>query len=170
MKRSAIFFLAALILVVPVAGVARLFLAGGEDDRAGVSLARVRSEGVVYVESEGVFVVWTGDEPLALAAASPHLSHRLLFCRSSGLFEGEHGEKFDRRGIYFGGPAPRGMDRVGIEVLGDRVLIDPDALGRGPGRGALAAEEPEGRFCLFGSESAEIVESPPGFAPDPGDG
>jgi hypothetical protein len=43
-----------------------------------------------------------------------------------------HGEKFDRRGNYYGGPAQKGLDRYPVTVKGSSVFVDFDRLIGGP--------------------------------------
>jgi hypothetical protein len=102
---------------------------------------------VVYVAELQVFVVAGGDHPVALSAASPHLGERLMFCRTAGLFEDGHGDLFDRFGLYVAGPAPRGMDRVGVRIKGDDVDVKPGSVTPGPPRGSGDPLDPIGPIC-----------------------
>jgi hypothetical protein len=69
-------------------------------DTAGLA-GRTTGSGVRYLVDEQIFVVADGDSVIALLAAAPHIEGvRVLFSRSSGWFQGQHGEKFDRRGHY----------------------------------------------------------------------
>lgn len=79
------------------------------------SLSDLQAAGVWYLEDEQIFVVADGESAIALSAAAPHIEgERVLFCRSSGWFEGQHGEKFDRRGYYMLGPAASGLTRIAL--------------------------------------------------------
>ncbi len=123
------------------------------------TLDQVRSAGVVYVPAARGFVVSGPNGPIALSAISPHLGERTLFCSSSGLFEEpQHGEKFDRLGDYPVGPAPRGMDHIGIQVRDGDVWVDPAMVSDGPPRGEPKAQPPTGPFCQ------NCERSRPGFA------
>lgn len=148
--------LAVLLLALPAAFLLRMFLGGWQTVLTVDALERA---GVAYIQNAGVFVVDTDGGPLALSAASPHPDHRLLFCRSSEIFQGIHGEVFDRRGFYVGGPSPRGMDRVAVRIQEGVVQIDADDVSPGAPRGAGPPEEPSGPLCQVpGSETR------PGFA------
>lgn len=105
---------------------------------------------VLHSEEAGAFVVAMGEGPIALSQRSPHLGEALIYCRSSGLFESPaHGEKFDRYGNYFGGPAPRNMDRVALRIDDNGfIYVDPDQVTRGAPRGSAEAGEPAGPFCI----------------------
>lgn len=127
-----------------------------------MSVRALAERDVAYLRDAGVFLVRTESVPLALSEVSPHLDHPLLFCRSAGVFQGEHGEVFDRRGFYVAGPSVRGMDRVLVRVNDDLIEIDADAVRPGPRRGAGPPEEPTGQLCAVPGPVAE-----PGFAADP---
>jgi hypothetical protein len=148
--------LAVLLLALPAAFVVRMFLGGWQ---AVMSVNTLEEADVAYIRNAGVFLVRTDGGPLALSAASPHPDHRLLFCRSSYTFQGIHGEVFDRRGFYVGGPSPRGMDRVAIRIQEGVVQIDADDVRPGPPRGAGPPEEPSGPLCQVPGSEAR-----PGFA------
>jgi hypothetical protein len=59
-----------------------------------------------------------------------------------------HGEKFDRRGTYYGGPAQKGLDRFLVTVEGSSIFVDFDHLIEGPERGEEDPLDPEGPFCV----------------------
>jgi nitrite reductase/ring-hydroxylating ferredoxin subunit len=127
------------------------------------SVAEVQNAGVVYDSDDRVFLVEDSGEILALSALSPHRvtpDERVLYCERSGLFEGFHGEKFDRLGSYFGGPAPNGLDTVAIKIENGSVFVDPKRVTRGSARGEPPSEEPTGPFCA----PNELHEAEPGFA------
>jgi nitrite reductase/ring-hydroxylating ferredoxin subunit len=151
--------LAVLLLALPAAFLVRMFLGGWQ---AVMSVDALEAADVAYIRNAGVFLVRTDGGPVALSAASPHPDHRLLFCRSSGTFQGEHGEVFDRAGFYLAGPAPRGMDRVAVRVQGGVIQIDADDVRRGPPPGAGSPADPVGRLC-----EVPGPEPRPGFAADP---
>ncbi|MGH2746814.1 MAG: Rieske (2Fe-2S) protein [Actinomycetota bacterium] len=128
-------------------------------------LTTLQNEEVVYSPEHEIFLVSNGDRALALSAVSPHrpdLGELVLFCPSSGMFEAAHGEKFDRFGSYYGGPAPGGLDRFAVKVEGGEVYVDLDRRMTGPGRGASEALEAKGDFC-----GEKPIEKSPGFASVP---
>ena len=118
----------------------------------------LRERQVVYRPELEAFIVWTGEEVLALSSDASHLpGDRVLYCESSGMFLGPHGESFDRLGRYFGGPARRGIDRMEVHLSGGFVFVDPTRLTEGPSR-AVSASVPEGEIC-----PEPRREGPPGF-------
>jgi Rieske Fe-S protein len=58
-----------------------------------------------------------------------------------------HGEKFDRRGYYYGGPAARGLDRFPVRLQGDAVYVDLDRIIQGPARKTHPTIGPTGPLC-----------------------
>jgi hypothetical protein len=119
----------------------------GHDDPQ-LELEVVREREVVFLEEHDLYVVWNGGEPLALGNDAVHLGDVVYFCRSSELFESPaHGEKFDSRGFYYGGPAARGLTRYPVFVNGGIATIDVDHPEPGPERGEGPAHEPRGRLC-----------------------
>jgi hypothetical protein len=145
-RRALVFIVAALAVSALVAWVA----AGVVREMRWVyvtDMDGLRAEGVVYAEDLQVFLVATGDPPTALSALSPHrsdLGERVLYCRSNSLFQGDHGERFDRRGILYGGPSSRGLDRVTVRVVGGEIYVDPDDVSPGQPGGQLLARPPTG--------------------------
>jgi hypothetical protein len=149
-----------LLLALPVAFLLRTLFGGWQTVMTVEGLRRAQ---VAYVRNADVFLVSTESGPLALSARSPHLGHGLQYCRSSERFLGAHGEVFDRRGFYLGGPAPRGMTRVAVREENGVVQIDGDDVTEGPPRGAGPQVEPSGRLlCDFPDAGA-----PAGFAAEP---
>lgn len=120
------------------------------------------SRRVVYVEDAKIFVVANGDDVVALRSQAPHVPEdHVLFCPTSGWFEGHHGERFDALGRYALGPASEGLTRVAVRVDDAAVQIDPSANLGAPPRGA-DTDPPEGPFC---SGDGELVPgSTPGYA------
>ena len=149
----------ALVLALPAAFILRNVLGGWQTV---MSAEALEEADVAYVRNAGVFVVDTDAGPVALAEASPHLGHPLLFCASADAFQGEHGEVFDRRGFYVAGPASRGMDRVAVRVEDALVQVDLDEVRAGPPRGAGPPAELAGPPCEV--PGAEVR---PGFAAEP---
>jgi nitrite reductase/ring-hydroxylating ferredoxin subunit len=129
----------------------RLVGAGTIDD--------LRAQRIVYLPAERIFVVATDSGFLALADDSRHVGDRVLYCQADGMFSSpDHGEKFDRLGRYFGGPAVGDLGRYEVSLDGSQVMVDV-------GRGALltdrspVADQPTGPVCGG-------VEDPPGFYSD----
>jgi nitrite reductase/ring-hydroxylating ferredoxin subunit len=154
---------AIVVVAVIAAGVYRAWIWEGPW-RFVATLDSLQPASVTYMEDESTFVVVEGDRVVALSAVDPHLEHKDLFCEQAQLFEGAHGEKFDKWGTYFAGPAPRGLDRVAHRVEGGNVEIDPTAVTEGPGRRDVRALEPEGPFCGDGTLGGR-----PGFFQEPSD-
>jgi nitrite reductase/ring-hydroxylating ferredoxin subunit len=100
---------------------------------------------VMYSERSQIFIVH-GDEPLALSAISPHGEHTLGWCKEAEVFQGEHGELFDRNGVYLGGPSPRSMDRLAVRVLDGTVEVAPDRVTE-VGRDEYEPIELSGQLC-----------------------
>ena len=100
---------------------------------------------VMYSSRSEIFIVH-GDEPLALSAISPHLDHTLGWCKEAEVFQGEHGELFDRNGVYLGGPSERSMDRLAVRVVGGIVEVAPDRVTQ-VGRHEYEPIELSGRLC-----------------------
>ncbi len=88
----------------------------------------VNSEhGVLYDSDRGVFVVLIDDGIVVLTENAKHVADDVVrYCPSSGMFEGPyHGERFDRHGRYFAGPASSDMDSISsLSVEGDRITVD----------------------------------------------
>jgi hypothetical protein len=112
------------------------------------SVRDVRAQGVVFLpELRGYVLAEPPRTPITLLARSPHLSERIVYCRSSGWFEDPaHGAKFDRLGNYVLGPAPRGLDRLATVVRDGVVWVNPNEITLGPPRGRHDMK-PAGPFC-----------------------
>ena len=89
---------------------------------------------------------------LALYRKCVHLGCSVPHCSKSMLFECPcHGSKYRLNGEFYGGPAPRGLDRFPVAVEGGAVVVDTGALQVGPARGVNTWEkfaEPVGPFCV----------------------
>jgi len=110
-------------------------------------------EGTVRFFQDGRFyVASTGGALVALYQKYPHLGCRVPFCDSSGRFECPcHGSVYNLRGEYIQGPAPRGMDRFGMKLQGDRVLVDTSSVVEGPPRGVSSVpSDAKGPSCVAG--------------------
>lgn len=137
-------FLAVLIVGAAMAALIR----SGAPVTPLVTVDEVRDEGVVFIEKHDLFVVWNDGDPLALSSDAQHIGDQVLFCPSSGLFESpSHGEKFDKRGYYIGGPAQRGLGGFPVRSEGVGLYVSLAQPIEGAPRGAGPPLEPEGRFC-----------------------
>jgi len=109
-------------------------------------LAKARA---VYGDAPSVL---TGMEDgfVALYQKCPHLGCRVPWCQTSQWFECPcHGSKYNRVGEKRGGPAPRGMDRFGMEVAGNAVLVDTAVVVPGPPIGTdTTGQGQEGAACV----------------------
>jgi cytochrome b6-f complex iron-sulfur subunit len=89
---------------------------------------------------------------LALYRKCVHLGCSVPHCEKSMLFECPcHGSKYRLTGEYYGGPAPRGLDRFPVSVKGGKVVVDTGTTETGPPRGTSTWErfaEPVGPFCV----------------------
>ena len=106
----------------------------------------------------------TGDAPVYLATGATDLKMQALYrkcvhlgcsvphCSTSMLFECPcHGSKYRLNGEYYGGPAPRGLDRFPIAIEGDTVVVDTGSVQEGPPRGTSTWDKfsgPVGPFCV----------------------
>ena len=79
-----------------------------------------------------------------------HLGCRVPFCGDSKWFECPcHGSKYNQAGEYKLGPAPRGMDRFHMEIVGGRLMVDTSEVVLGPARGTDTIGQPaQGPFCV----------------------
>jgi len=114
------------------------------------SPSQYRPDSATYVPQGRLFVAHTGSEIYALSQKCPHLGCRVPFCDSSGRFECPcHGSKYDLGGEWIEGPAPRGMDRFELKVVGGNLLADTSKLITGPTRGAKRYLTPaKGPSCV----------------------
>lgn len=158
----------AIVLVLTGVGFAASWIANERDpippaNNGWVAIADVEQlqlETVIYDPSHRAFAVWNEGDPLVLSALVPHMEgERALFCTTSQQFGGPHGEKFDARGYYYGGPAQRSLDRYESRVEDGVVQFDPQERIQGPARGEGPALEPAGSFC-----TEDHTEREPGFA------
>ncbi len=106
----------------------------------------------------------TADSPVYLAINAKELKMQALYrkcvhlgcsvphCDTSMLFECPcQGSKYRLNGEYYGGPAPRGLDRFPIAIEGGNVVVDTGDLQSGPPRGTNTWDkfgEPTGPFCV----------------------
>ena len=89
---------------------------------------------------------------VALYQKCPHLGCRVPDCLTSQWFECPcHGSQYNRVGEKKGGPAPRGMDRFGVEITNGNVIINTGAVFNGPPIGTnTTGQEAEGPHCITG--------------------
>jgi len=87
---------------------------------------------------------------VALYQRCVHLGCRVPWCESSQWFECPcHGSKYNRVGEKRGGPAPRGLDRYPLEVVGGNITVDLANLQIGPPIGTdTTGQSPEGAPCV----------------------
>jgi hypothetical protein len=113
---------------------------------AAMSVVRGRP---VYVRGADAYLVAVGpSRAIALLARSPQMGEPVRYCPTSGWFEDPaHGSKFDGLGRYVLGPAPHGLDRLALRLIGGVAWVDPAAVTTGPPRGTPHTR-PAGPFCV----------------------
>jgi cytochrome b6-f complex iron-sulfur subunit len=88
----------------------------------------------------------------ALYRKCVHLGCSVPHCSTSMLFECPcHGSKYRLNGEFYGGPAPRGLDRFPISIEGGKVVVDTGDVQEGPPRGINTWDqfaEPQGPLCV----------------------
>lgn len=109
----------------------------------------------LYLESEGVYFVRRGARVAAVdqlvvikheAMGVDVRKEEAIYCHTSGLFESPWGGKFDWRGRYYGGPAPRGLTTYPVTIEDGSVYVDFANPREGLPRSSPATE-PVGPFC-----------------------
>jgi cytochrome b6-f complex iron-sulfur subunit len=88
---------------------------------------------------------------VALWQKCPHLGCRVPECRTSQWFECPcHGSQFNQAGEKKAGPAPRGMDRFGVEIGADgSVTVNTGDINQGPPIGTnTTGQEAQGPHCV----------------------
>ena len=87
---------------------------------------------------------------VALYQKCPHLGCRVPWCKTSQWFECPcHGSQYNRVGEKKGGPAPRGMDRFGVDTAGAVLTVDTANIVVGPPIGTnTTGQESEGPHCI----------------------
>jgi cytochrome b6-f complex iron-sulfur subunit len=92
------------------------------------------------VEAEGL---------TALYMRCVHLGCRVPWCAPSQGFECPcHGSKYNAVGEYFGGPAPRNLDRFVVEVRGANLWIRTGSIIQTPRAPERSVEYPQGPSCI----------------------
>ena len=104
---------------------------------------KVYAQPVLNGMEAGIAVLWQ---------KCPHLGCRVPSCPSSQWFECPcHGSQYNRVGEKKGGPAPRGMDRFGVEVSNGTVVVNTGLQLNGPSIGTnTTGQEAEGPHCISG--------------------
>ena len=86
---------------------------------------------------------------MALFQRCVHLGCRVPWCGPSQGFECPcHGSRYNAIGEYFGGPAPRNLDRFVVEVVGDRFIIKTGLPIETPRAPSPSVEYPQGPTCI----------------------
>lgn len=141
--------LATALLVTMIVVFGAVGLATTTDPRPLTSLAELQDRGVMFFDDQDLFLVHFDDQILALDADAQHLGDDVVYCETSELFESPaHGEKFDIRGYYFGGPGARGLDRYLVEVRDGDVYLDLEYRTAGPERDEHPPRPPRGPLCV----------------------
>jgi cytochrome b6-f complex iron-sulfur subunit len=86
----------------------------------------------------------------ALYRKCVHLGCSVPWCSTSKWFECPcHGSKYSYNGEYRDGPAPRGLDRFRVDIVGGKVVVDTSNVLQGPPRGTRTSQPaPEGQHCV----------------------
>ncbi len=93
---------------------------------------------------------------MALYMRCVHLGCRVPWCAPSQGFECPcHGSKYNAIGEYFGGPAPRNLDRFVIEVRGNNLWIRTGSPIETPRAPEQTVEYPQGPSCIGAVAAAE---------------
>ncbi|HET9203118.1 MAG TPA: ubiquinol-cytochrome c reductase iron-sulfur subunit [Acidimicrobiia bacterium] len=89
------------------------------------------------------------DGLMALYMRCVHLGCRVPWCAPSQGFECPcHGSRYNAVGEYFGGPAPRNLDRFVIENQGGRLIIRTGSIIETPRAPELSVQYPQGPSCI----------------------
>ena len=86
---------------------------------------------------------------MALFQRCVHLGCRVPWCSPSQGFECPcHGSKYNAVGEYFGGPAPRNLDRFVVELVGNNFIIKTGSIIQTPRAPTLSSKYPQGPSCI----------------------
>ncbi|MCI0679646.1 MAG: ubiquinol-cytochrome c reductase iron-sulfur subunit [Actinobacteria bacterium] len=86
---------------------------------------------------------------MALFQRCVHLGCRVPWCATAVGFECPcHGSKYNSIGEYFGGPAPRNLDRFVVEVVDSRFIIKTGSIIETSRATALSVPYPQGPSCI----------------------
>ncbi len=89
------------------------------------------------------------DGLMALYMRCVHLGCRVPWCAPSQGFECPcHGSRYNAIGEYFGGPAPRNLDRFVVENQGGRLIIRTGSIIETPRAPGLSVQYPQGPSCI----------------------
>jgi cytochrome b6-f complex iron-sulfur subunit len=89
------------------------------------------------------------DGLMALYMRCVHLGCRVPWCAPSQGFECPcHGSRYNAAGEYFGGPAPRNLDRFVVENQGGRLIIRTGSIIETPRAPELSVQYPQGPSCI----------------------
>jgi cytochrome b6-f complex iron-sulfur subunit len=106
-------------------------------------MASLGEKRVLYSLAGRCYVTKVEGQLYALYQKCPHLGCKVPFCESSGWFECPcHGSRFNRKGEWLAGPAPKGMWRFPLEVRNGRVLVDTGKPMDGPPQGVRTVDQP----------------------------
>jgi len=96
---------------------------------------------------------------MALFQRCVHLGCRVPWCAPSQGFECPcHGSKYNSIGEYFGGPAPRNLDRFVVEVRGNNFWIRTGSIIQTPRAPERTVEYPQGPSCI-GAVAVAVTEA-----------
>ena len=141
--------LATVVLVAAIVVFGAIGLATTTAPRPLTSLADLEERKVMFFDEHDLFLIYLDDRVLALDADAQHLGDDVIYCETSHLFESPaHGEKFDIRGYYFGGPGRVGLDRYFVELRGGDIYVDLDYRTPGPERDEHLPRPPQGPLCV----------------------
>lgn len=87
---------------------------------------------------------------MAIYRKCVHLGCSVPWCSPAKWFECPcHGSKYSINGEYRDGPAPRGLDRFRVEIVGGKIVVDTSTIIVGPPRGTVSSQpQPEGEHCV----------------------
>lgn len=86
---------------------------------------------------------------MALYQRCVHLGCRVPWCATAQGFECPcHGSKYDYLGEYFGGPAPRNLDRFVVEVIDTQFIIHTSDILQTPRAPTRSVAYPQGPSCI----------------------
>ncbi|HEU5112244.1 MAG TPA: ubiquinol-cytochrome c reductase iron-sulfur subunit [Acidimicrobiia bacterium] len=89
------------------------------------------------------------DGLMALYMRCVHLGCRVPWCAPSQGFECPcHGSRYNAIGQYFGGPAPRNLDRFVVENQGGNLIIRTGTIIQTPRAPVLLVPYPQGPSCI----------------------
>jgi cytochrome b6-f complex iron-sulfur subunit len=89
------------------------------------------------------------DGLMALYMRCVHLGCRVPWCAPSQGFECPcHGSRYNAVGEYFGGPAPRNLDRFVVENQGGRFIIRTGSIIETPRAPEQSVQYPQGPSCI----------------------